>query len=198
MKRKKKPLALFSYKKSNFYSMTRFTFKPAFLLLFTLLFLSCGDDDTPFGLDLETDPEEVETSVNVNLDVTLILKIVNENRASGAQCGSTSRSAVSALEWNDELALAALAHSNDMQQNEYFSHTGQNGSNFSQRAQDAGYTGSPAGENIAFGYTSEESVMQGWMDSEGHCNNIMSSGATQIGVARSATGSYWTMVLGRN
>ncbi|MEM6828927.1 MAG: CAP domain-containing protein [Bacteroidota bacterium] len=176
--------------------MKRFVFNSAVVLVSSFFLLSCGDDnDAPFGLDLEP---EVTSNVNVNLDVSAILQIVNENRANGAQCGSSSKSPVSALEWSDELALSALAHSDDMQRNNYFSHEGRNGSSFGQRAKDAGYEGSPVGENIAQGYRSEADVMQGWMDSPGHCNNIMSSRATQIGIARSATGSYWTMVLGRD
>lgn len=155
--------------------------KLSYALIFLLFFAGCSDDEV----------------VNVNLDTTKILSLVNENRAAGATCGSNKKAAVSSLQWSDELAKAALDHSNDMQQNDYFDHTSQDGRKFSERAKNAGYTGSPVGENIANGYRSEESVMQGWMESAGHCKNIMSSNATHLGVAKSTDGYYWTMVLGR-
>ncbi|OJJ20616.1 hypothetical protein BKI52_16755 [marine bacterium AO1-C] len=126
-----------------------------------------------------------------------MLSLVNAARTQATTCGSTVKDPVAAIEWNDELAKAALDHSNDMQAQNYFSHTGQDGSSFGQRVRAAGYTGSPVGENIALGYRDEEAVIQGWLESTGHCNNIMNGNANQIGIARSAEGNYWTMVLGR-
>lgn len=139
----------------------------------------------------------VTSTLEVNLDKTQILNLVNEHRAAGTDCKSRDNDAMGDLVWNDELAKAALDHSIDMATNNYFSHTGLNGSNFSERARAAGYTGGLGGENIARGQRTEESVIQAWMDSDGHCKNIMNSGFKEIGIARSETGNYWTMVLGR-
>lgn len=149
--------------------------------------LSCGEDDETPGAAV----------IDLNLDVDLILGIVNENRTAGAVCGEETKVAVSALIWSDELALAALNHSNDMESNNYFDHTSQDGRSFSERAKEAGFTGSPVGENIARGFDSEQRVMQGWMGSPGHCRNIMTSNATHIGIARSGEDAIWTMVLGK-
>ncbi len=171
--------------------MDRSLFRYLKLIMLIFLLASCKDDDNsddPFGLG-STD--------EVNLDVDLILKIVNQNRAAGAVCGGQDKEAVMTLLWSDELAKAALDHSNDMQKNNYFNHTSQDGREFSQRAKEAGFEGSPVGENIAQGYPNEEAVMQGWMESAGHCMNIMNGNATHVGIARSDEGSYWTMVLGR-
>ncbi len=136
-------------------------------------------------------------SLEVNLDKTKILSLVNAARTQATVCGSKTKDPVAAIEWSDELAKAALDHSNDMQAQNYFSHTGKDGSSFSQRIRATGYAGSPVGENIALGYRDEEAVIQGWLESTGHCNNIMNGNANQIGIARSAEGNYWTMVLGR-
>lgn len=171
--------------------MERSLFKCLNLIVVVLLLASCKDNDS------SDDPLGLESNIEVNLDANVILSIVNQNRVSGAVCGSQSREPVSALLWSDELAKAALDHSNDMQVNNYFSHTSQDGREFSQRAKDAGFEGSPVGENIAQGYPNEEAIMQGWMESAGHCNNIMNGNATHVGVAKSDEGSYWTMVLGR-
>ena len=41
---------------------------------------------------------------------------------------------------------------------------------------------------------SEEGTVKAWIESPGHCRNIMNSNYTEIGVAR--VGDYWTLVLG--
>lgn len=160
-------------------------FKKITTLLIVLVLFSCKKD------------EEVSSALEVNLDLKAIRSLVNQHRLSGAACGTEQVSPATELAWDDALAQAALTHSNDMQINDYFSHTGQNGSSFSERVTDAGFSGTPVGENIAKGYVSEEDVIAGWMESEGHCSNIMNGSATHIGVARSNEGSLWTMVLGR-
>jgi len=159
-------------------------------ILLCLFFLTAcsksSDDVTPDTGTLE-----------VNLDKAKILSLVNAARTKATTCGSNVKDPVAAIQWSDELAKAALDHSNDMQAKNYFSHTGQDGSSFGQRAKAAGYAGSPVGENIALGYRDEDAVMEGWLNSTGHCNNIMNGNANEIGIARSAEGNYWTMILGR-
>ena len=54
---------------------------------------------------------------------------------------------------NAALAAAATAHSNDMANKNFFSHTGSDGSNPGQRISRAGYNWYTYGENIAAGYT---------------------------------------------
>ena len=49
-----------------------------------------------------------------------------------------------------------------------------------------------AGENIAMGYAAPAAVVAGWMNSEGHRANILSSAYTKIGVGYVADGHYWT------
>lgn len=55
-----------------------------------------------------------------------------------------------------------------------------------------------AGENIAWGQTSPEDVMNAWMNSEGHRNNILASKYTTIGVGCYKSGGtlYWTQIFG--
>ena len=63
------------------------------------------------------------------------------------------------------------------------------------RAIDCGYGGGPWGENIAWGYTSPQSVVNGWLGSSGHKANIENPSftSTGVGVAANANGSlYWT------
>jgi uncharacterized protein YkwD len=126
------------------------------------------------------------------------LALVNAARASGKTCGGTFYPAVPALTWNAKLEAAALAHSNDMKAQNYFSHTGKDGSSAGTRITRQGYTWNTWGENIAWGYRDSAAVMKGWLESSGHCKNIMGKNFTEIGVARDGgTGTIWTMVLAR-
>lgn len=159
---------------------------PVSIILSSILVFSCGSDDFLNAGDL-----------NINADAATLVNLVNSHRVAGATCGNTAKEAAGQLIWDDVLAKAALDHSNDMQLNDYFSHTGLDGSTFSERTISAGFDGSPLGENIANGYSSEEAVVQAWMESAGHCLNIMNGNATHIGVAKSNNGNYWTMILGR-
>jgi len=133
-------------------------------------------------------------TVVYNVNKATILELVNAVRASGCNCGSTAMPPVPAVSWNDQLAKAAYDHSVDMKANNYFSHTGLNGSTAGQRITAAGYNWSYYGENIADGYTTEQDVINGWLGSEGHCKNIMSANFKDMGVGRE--GNYWTQDFG--
>ena len=130
-----------------------------------------------------------------------VLTLVNQHRAAGATCGGTAYPTVAALAMNANLRLAAQRHSQDMATNNYFSHTSLDGRTYVDRIRAAGYTGSFLGENIAAGYGSPASVVNGWMASTGHCQNIMNGGYRSIGVgyafrAGSQFRSYWTQTFG--
>ncbi|MEM9694344.1 MAG: CAP domain-containing protein [Myxococcota bacterium] len=115
-----------------------------------------------------------------------VFDIVNdERRAAG----------LSTYVWDQALALAAQQHADDMATQNYFDHTSLDGRSFSERASEAGYDASPRGENIAVGQQNATEVMQSWMNSSGHRNNIMSEGSTEIGVG--LQGGYWVQVFGR-
>lgn len=132
------------------------------------------------------------------------LAAVNQRRASGATCGSRGFfAAASSLRWSAQLAEAAAAHSSDMATLNYFSHTSADGRSMSDRVNATGYAWASLGENIAAGYPDIDSVVEGWMRSEGHCANIMNPDfdemglACAIGVSASRYGQYWTQNLAR-
>lgn len=132
-----------------------------------------------------------------------VLSLVNNYRASGATCGGVVKPPVPILTWNVTLANAARGHSRDMTDKNYFSHASLDGRTFITRIINAGYYPYTAlGENIAAGYSTANSVMQGWMTSPGHCNNIMSSSFKELGVgyaynSLSTYDHYWTQDFGR-
>jgi uncharacterized protein YkwD len=126
-----------------------------------------------------------------------VLALVNQRRAAGATCGGVAKPKVAALTLDTKLRCAARKHSKDMGTKNFFSHTGSNGSSFSQRITSAGYTWTGAGENIAAGQTTPAAVMNSWMTSTGHCNNIMNGTFKHLGVgyyysSTSTYKHYWT------
>lgn len=131
-----------------------------------------------------------------------ILQQVNLARTAGRVCGTAIMRPVAAVSWNDILFSAAARHSRDMADQNYFSHTSLDGRSFAQRLSNEGYSASAAGENIAAGMPSVSGVMSTWLNSEGHCRNIMEPAYTEVAVAcvspaGTTYGSYWTMELGR-
>jgi uncharacterized protein YkwD len=104
------------------------------------------------------------------------------------------------LRLNKDLQVAAQAHSADMATNGYFDHIGTDGSDPGTRMRRAGYDPRYGwAENIAWGYTSVQAVMDGWLGSPKHRANILNCAlhSTGIGVARANTGAiYWTEDFG--
>jgi uncharacterized protein YkwD len=118
-----------------------------------------------------------------------VVAIVNRERAGGG---------CPAVKMNTKLNRAAQLHSEDQAEHDRMSHEGSDGSTPWQRSERAGYKNA-IGENVAMGYRDAEAVMDGWMNSPGHRNNIMNCSARAIGMglARSDDGSpYWTQMFG--
>lgn len=131
-----------------------------------------------------------------------LLNRVNEARSQPRQCGDENFAAAEPLSWNCKLAEAAQAHSADMVEQEFFSHTGPEGDQTPKRVNESGYSWSAVGENIASGQNSVDHVVDGWLSSPGHCANIMNAEFTEMGAARvEASGSpyspFWTQVFAR-
>jgi len=130
-----------------------------------------------------------------------VLEIVNQVRATGADCHSKGMfGATSPLTMNPALRCAARKHSADMAARNFFDHTNPDNESPWDRMGKAGYGGySNAGENIAAGSPDAQGTMNQWMDSDGHCANIMNPGFKEIGVGYSTGGQYghlWTQVFG--
>lgn len=77
------------------------------------------------------------------------------------------------LALNQYLTLAARAHSLDMAERDFFDHVNPDGDDPTDRAHNAGYTGS-AGENIAAGQETIDQAHREWVASVGHRKNIFS------------------------
>jgi uncharacterized protein YkwD len=135
------------------------------------------------------------TTVRATVNHTLMLKLVNDVRRRGCQCGDTYYYPAPPLGWNDQLETAAYNHSADMAKNKFFAHKAPDGTKAGQRIERTGYLWKAYGENIGQGYKNEKEMVTGWLASPGHCKNIMSTNFKEMGVAR--VGTLWTQTFAR-
>ncbi|XVU21938.1 CAP domain-containing protein [Actinoplanes sp. CA-054009] len=114
-----------------------------------------------------------------------VLILVNQNRRKGG-CGP--------LELDRRLIEAANRHAADMARRDYFEHDSPNGDSAGDRVSRAGYDWKRYGENIARGADSAWEVVDGWMHSRVHRENILDCGLHEMGIGlaldRERT-TYW-------
>ncbi|NDD15327.1 MAG: CAP domain-containing protein, partial [Betaproteobacteria bacterium] len=126
--------------------------------------------------------------------ISEVLILTNEARSRPQSCGAESFPPANALELSNSLTGAAIGHAEDMARLGYFSHSSQDGRQLADRVNATGYSWRTIGENIAKGQRSPKQVVAGWVNSPGHCKNIMNPNFKQIGIGRS--GAYWVQVFG--
>lgn len=151
--------------------------------------------------DVHTTSQDIIDQCMSARDIEM-LAAVNAVRVTSRNCGEDAMNAVDKLEWNCDLQSAALHHAQDMSENDFFSHTGSDGSSAGDRATNVGYRWSLVGENIAAGQSSVADVMSAWLDSPGHCRNLMSPNYTQFGFGYSTNDDsyyqrYWAQIFAR-
>jgi uncharacterized protein YkwD len=108
-----------------------------------------------------------------------VLRLVNQER--------TQRHLHGLIE-STRLDTSAQVHSNAMASAHVLSHD-----NWVEEIRAAGYTGGWLGQNAAAGQTTSASVMQAWMNSDGHRANILNGTYRHLGVGctRDGSGTYW-------
>ena len=104
------------------------------------------------------------------------------------------------LTFNWQLAWAAMKHSANMANQDFFDHR-----QMEERVRAEGYQYSLVGENISAGNSTPEDAMNTWMNSPGHRNNILNPQYRELGVGYfflvNDQGSvnyhyYWTQIFG--
>jgi len=151
--------------------------------------------------DVYTTPQDVIDGCMSDLDVEM-LAAVNRARIETRDCGENTRPAVGKLVWNCLLQQAAITHSEDMANNNFFDHTGSDGSKSGDRITRTGYVWSHSGENLAAGQRTVATVMNDLLDSPGHCDNIMYPHYTEFGFGLRTNDAafytrYWTQNFAR-
>jgi uncharacterized protein YkwD len=142
----------------------------------------------------------VPSSSQAPVLATRALQLVNEARARGTRCGERSFAPAPPVRLSGTLAGVALGHAADMAQHNYFEHQDRTGRSPADRVRAVGYPEKLVGENIAYGPKTADEVVQGWLDSPGHCENIMDPRFAEMGIAYAAgraskRGLYWVQLL---
>ena len=115
-----------------------------------------------------------------------VLTLVNQER---------SKIGLKPLQMDWELSRVARMKSQDMAQKNYFSHQSPTyGSPFDMMKQ-FGISFKSAGENIASGQRTPQEVVNAWMNSAGHRQNILNGNFTHIGVGYEPSGHHWTQMF---
>ncbi|OIJ13285.1 hypothetical protein BKP37_12360 [Anaerobacillus alkalilacustris] len=118
-----------------------------------------------------------------------VIELTNQERA---------KFGLAPLKPNLELSQVARNKSNDMRDNDYFSHVSPTYGSPFDMIRDFGITFDGGAENIAQGQTTPDVVLKSWMNSPGHRQNILNKKMTTIGVgyAKGGTGRhYWTQMF---
>lgn len=102
---------------------------------------------------------------------------------------------LSDLQADSELSAVARKKSVDMNQNNYFSHTSPTYGSPFDMMRDHGIQYNAAGENIAQGQQTADQAVQGWMNSQGHRENILNGNFTHIGVGYDESANHWTQMF---
>jgi uncharacterized protein YkwD len=129
-----------------------------------------------------------------------ILRLVNAVRDRGTRCGERAFGPAPPLQRSLVLDGVAADHAADMAHHDYFEHVDLQGNTPADRVRASGYREKLVGENIAYGPTSAEEVVAGWLHSTGHCENIMDPRFVEMGLAQargqgSRRGLYWDQLL---
>ncbi len=142
--------------------------------------LEDGVDEPEFETD-ETD--------SILVQEARVVELVNQRR---------EEAGLKSYRHNTKLSEVAREKSEDMRDNNYFSHQSPiYGSPFEMMEQ-FNIRYQAAGENIAQGQRTPEAVVDAWMDSPGHRRNILSNDFTEIGVgyAENEQGqTFWTQMF---
>lgn len=86
------------------------------------------------------------------------------------------------VKWDEKVSSVAYGHSKDMAIHNYFSHISPKGESLKERLQAKEVRYFSAGENIAAQYPDAPSVVEGWLNSKGHREALLSDVYTHLGV----------------
>jgi uncharacterized protein YkwD len=156
---------------------------------------------TPSPASGSAQPRNIPTGAAPEL-AERALQLVNAARARGARCGARPYAPAPPLTLSQTLDGVAFGHAADMAVHNYFEHVDLTGQSPADRVRATGYREQLVGENIAYGPQTVEEVVQGWLDSPDHCENVMDPRFTQMGLADAAGrpnstrhGLYWVQLF---
>ena len=211
---------LWAYKGKNLATTRSFSYTPTTLGVEALNFSVLYND----GKKITDTINVIVTTKNININIPVIseslkvkyLNAVNNARTQPQDCGTKgSFPATTTLIWNDKLYQAGYEHMQDLIESQTFEHEGSatesdwtgytlgKKSDFIERAESYGYKWARLGENLGGGtqLNQVEEMVQGWLDSDNHCENLMNPNFTEVGMVMIKNDSslythYWGQEFG--
>src|SRR3989344_923338 len=110
--------------------------------------------------------------IQTNITVEQLVALTNQKRA---------ESGLSPLTLNDQLSNAASLKAADMLEKDYWAHNSPDGNTPWVFIKQAGYSYTYAGENLAKGFNSAEEVVNAWMESPKHRDNMLFKNYSDVG-----------------
>lgn len=141
------------------------------------------------GDKTENEEDKEESIKPVSGKAAEVISLTNSQRKNAG---------LSNLKENIQLSKLAQLKAEDMAKNGYFSHNSPTYGSAFDMLKTFGISYRTAGENIAKGQKTAQSVMNGWMGSSGHRANILNSSYSEIGVgyASDAKGNtFWVQIF---
>lgn len=122
------------------------------------------------------------------LNTQKIIFYINENRA---------QHNLPPLKENPLLSQAAFAKNSDMLQNQYFDHIAPSGKKWFAFILESGYRPEVAGENLAKGFQDEKELVEAFMNSPSHRENILNAKFEEIGISVVGNDNFVTIYFAR-
>ncbi|WP_353611387.1 CAP domain-containing protein [Bacillus sp. FJAT-27251] len=135
---------------------------------------------------LQEQQQDQQNTQGISQTAQQVIDLTNDHRR---------QNGLQPLEADPQLSGVALKKSEDMQENGYFSHTSPTYGSPFDMMRDFGVSYRTAGENIAQGQRSPQEVVNAWMNSPGHRQNILNPNYTHIGVGHAEAGNHWTQMF---
>ena len=134
--------------------------------------------------------------------VEQVLSYLNAFRARPQACGGRSFAAAGPLRWEARLEQAASGHAAELALGDQLNHLTANGRTLRERLRAHGYVAFRVGENLAAGQESLDEVLQTWISSAKHCENIMQPEFQEVALVCASGpgkyGRYWVMNFGHS
>ncbi|MCA9330644.1 CAP domain-containing protein [Candidatus Saccharibacteria bacterium] len=101
-----------------------------------------------------------------------------------------SQADVAGLTLNAKLARAAQQKATDMAKRNYWSHDTPEGKTPWTFVDKQGYSYQVVGENLAYGFSENQEIINGWLNSPSHRDNLLSRGFTDVGFGVASSEDY--------
>jgi len=132
-------------------------------------------------------------------DADSAARALNALRAQARSCGERAWPAAPALRWQATLGESSRRHAVALAALDRLDHVDAAGGTLRTRLREAGYAMRVSGENLAGGPETLDEALGQWLDSDGHCDNLMAAQFEEFGLACvSGPGKlqrYWVLQL---